>query len=202
MTAGLSVGVVVVEAPAKSGALTFAAEALDLGKEIFVVPANADAEAARGSNALMQDGAKPVFIGWDVMCEFQSRFPDRIRAGGKAEKMTPGMEQQGQKPPQTHKKTGALGEGFVKLRQPQNKIGIDKQNTVEYIDLQKQLERLSETQLKIISVMDASSIHVDDIIERSGLDTACVLAELTMLQLLGCVRQESGKRFALNIIQK
>ena len=33
------------------------------------------------------------------------------------------------------------------------------------------------------------------IIERSGLAPAKVLAELTLLQIKGCVRQETGKRF-------
>lgn len=50
--------------------------------------------------------------------------------------------------------------------------------------------------------MDEASIHVDTIIERSGLAPAKVLAELTLLQIKGYVRQETGKRFTLNIKMK
>ena len=46
ITAGLCVAAVVVEAPKRSGALLFADEALSQGKEVFAVPANADAENA------------------------------------------------------------------------------------------------------------------------------------------------------------
>jgi predicted Rossmann fold nucleotide-binding protein DprA/Smf involved in DNA uptake len=50
--------------------------------------------------------------------------------------------------------------------------------------------------------MTAPNMHVDDIIEKTGMAPAKVLAELTMLQLRGYVTQESGKRFTLNIRTK
>ena len=40
---------------------------------------------------------------------------------------------------------------------------------------------------------------MDDIIEKTGLSPARTLAGLTLLQLRGFVRQESGKRFSLKI---
>ena len=45
-------------------------------------------------------------------------------------------------------------------------------------------------------------VHIDDIIEKTGLPAAEALSELTLLQIGGYVRQEPGKRFSLNIIQK
>ena len=85
---------------------------------------------------------------------------------------------------------------------PLSLIHIYKAPNAAYIDLQKQLESLSPSQLKIIGAMDEASIHVDTIIERSGLAPAKVLAELTLLQIKGYVRQETGKRFTLNIKMK
>jgi len=56
--AALADAVVVVEAPEKSGALLTADFALDLGKEIYVVPGPADGERNRGGHRLIQQGAK------------------------------------------------------------------------------------------------------------------------------------------------
>ena len=47
--------------------------------------------------------------------------------------------------------------------------------------------------------MDAPSMHVDDIIDLTGLPASAVLSDLTVLQIKGFVRQEQGKRFTLNI---
>lgn len=73
---------------------------------------------------------------------------------------------------------------------------------MEYIDLRKQLEGLTEAQLAIVAALERPSTHIDDVIERTGLPAQEVLSELTMLQISGLVRQEPGKRFTLNISQK
>lgn len=205
ITAGLSVGVVVVEAPAKSGALLFADEATSQGKEIFVVPSNADSQTGAGSNALLKDGAKPVTAGTDVLCEFTARFPDKLREKPPKNITIPTEQESVEPPPSERKKrvtSPETGEGFAILRRPNDKKGIDKQKSLSYIDLKNQLEGLSEAQLAIVSAMNTPSIHVDDLIERSGLSAAAVLSELTLLQIMGFVTQEKGKRFTLNIKQK
>ncbi|HRI43434.1 MAG TPA: DNA-processing protein DprA [Fimbriimonadaceae bacterium] len=57
LIAALSLGVLVVEAPEKSGALGTAGLANELGRPVFVVPANIDNGNFRGSHALIRDGA-------------------------------------------------------------------------------------------------------------------------------------------------
>lgn len=57
VVAALSSGVLVVEAPEKSGALGTAGIANELGRPVFVVPANIDNGNFRGSHALIRDGA-------------------------------------------------------------------------------------------------------------------------------------------------
>jgi len=59
--AALADAVVVVEAAARSGALITARHALDLGREVLAVPGPIDAATSAGSNALIRDGAVPVF---------------------------------------------------------------------------------------------------------------------------------------------
>ena len=88
VTSGLTVACVVAEAPAKSGALLFADEALSQGREVFAVPANADAPAAAGSNALLKEGASPATDARDVLADFFARFPS-LRDPGKAARTLP-----------------------------------------------------------------------------------------------------------------
>ena len=87
----------------------------------------------------------------------------------------------------------------MKLREPIRQKVIDKEKDRAYIDLQRQLERLSEPQLKIVTAMTEPPLHVDEIIRRSGLAARTVLSELTVLQLMGYVTQEQGKHFSLNV---
>jgi DNA processing protein len=67
IVAGLALGVVVVEAAEKSGALITAREALDQGKEVMVVPGLALAGRNRGGHALIKDGAALVESATDVL---------------------------------------------------------------------------------------------------------------------------------------
>ena len=53
--AGLSEAVVVVEAPDRSGALLTASAALAIGRELYAVPGQIDAQGARGCNRLIAD---------------------------------------------------------------------------------------------------------------------------------------------------
>jgi DNA processing protein len=67
--AGLALGVVVVEATERSGALITAGHAGDLGREVFAVPGRITSDTSAGPNGLIAEGAKLV-RGWsDVVQE-------------------------------------------------------------------------------------------------------------------------------------
>ena len=187
ISAGLSVGAVAVEAPEKSGTLLFAAEALEQGREVFAVPGNADAPGCRGTNSLLKDGATPATCGWDVMAEFAARFPDKIR---RSAALCPE-----QAPPAPADAPAAA----ETARRADGKKEIDKEKSVEYIDLRTQLGLLSEAQLKIISAIEREPTHIDDIVEKTGLGAAAVLTQLTVMTVKGLVRRVPGNRVALNV---
>ncbi len=54
---GLSMGVLVAEAPIRSGAMMTARLALEDGKEIFALPGRVDSKESAGTNKLIKDGA-------------------------------------------------------------------------------------------------------------------------------------------------
>ena len=192
VAAGISLGVVVVEAPEKSGTRLFVMDAIDQGKEIFAVPGNADAENSAGALALLKEGAKLVTSGAEVMSEFEGLYPETIHLSHKL-------------PLEKGRKAVRLEPTVVlarEKRQPVEQKSVDKENTKGYIDWKEQLAALSETQLQIVTAIDKNSSHIDDIIEATGLSTATVLAQLTVLEIKGYVRREAGRRFALNIAKK
>jgi len=134
LVAALSRAVLVIEAPARSGAISTATAANELGREVFVVPANIDHFGFQGSFALLRDGATLV------------NHPDQILES----------------------------------------LQIEPQDDLKF-------PQASESGALILGVLTSDPLSTEVIVERSGLDTAEVLSELTMLELEGrVIRGPSG----------
>ncbi|HEX2439406.1 MAG TPA: DNA-processing protein DprA [Methylomirabilota bacterium] len=67
--AGLALGVVVVEAAERSGALITAGLAGELGREVFAVPGRITSPTSRGTHALIRDGARLVGHWSEIVAE-------------------------------------------------------------------------------------------------------------------------------------
>ncbi len=74
---GLSLGVLVVEAGERSGALLTASRALDQNREVFAIPGSIFSPLSAGTNSLIQQGAKLVRHSADILDELNLRRDPR-----------------------------------------------------------------------------------------------------------------------------
>ena len=193
---GLSNGVLVVEAPEKSGSLITARQAADQGRDVFVVPGNIDIPSFVGSNRLLRDGAIAVSSGWDILSEYEALYPDKIRKDTDPSHQTAYEDEVeksdvkvAQKPQMPKKKEKAKEENPKKV--------IDKEKLPNYIDVNDILPKLSAEEGAIVKAIQNGERLVDDVIAETGLTTGKVLALLTMLELKGILRRLPGKRITL-----
>jgi len=82
--AGLSAGVVVVEASRRSGSLITARLAADFGRDVFAVPGSVFSETSAGTHELLKDGAILCRGAEDVLAELFPSVGRRRAAGGSA----------------------------------------------------------------------------------------------------------------------
>ena len=199
---GLSCGVLVVEAPEKSGALITARQAADQGRDVFVVPGNIDVPTFVGSNRLLRDGAIAVSHGWDILSEYEGLFPGKIRRdlgqslqtaypdevarSAETEKETSKVAQNSRKP--AHKSQ--------KHRDKEKKV-IDKAESSPYSDVNDTRPKLSADEEQIVAAIGGGERLVDDLVAETGLPVSKVLATLTLLEVKGVVKRLPGKRVRL-----
>ncbi len=199
---GLSDGVLVVEAPEKSGALITARQAAEQGRDVFVVPGNIDVPSCAGSNALLRDGAIMVSSGWDVVSEYDRLYPGKLKKDlGQAhqtaypdEVVKAAMEERPQaKVAQKPRLPGKKGKAKPEI----DKKDIDNPPSSAYSDGDTLPAGLSDTERAIVEQLLQGERLVDDVIAGTGLNSGQVLGALTLLEVRGIVKTLPGRRIAM-----
>ena len=201
---GLSCGVVVVEAPKRSGALITASQAAEQGRDVFVIPGNVDVAACAGSNALLRDGAIAVSTGWDILSEYTALFPDVIKKDGLPSMQTLYPDEEtairaAERPaekvaqkPRFLKKNGAA--------EPKtDKKPIDNETKSPYSEkIDTEDPALTGDERAILALLRDGERLVDDVIAESGLPSGVVLSTLTLLEVKGVIRRLPGRHVCLS----
>lgn len=191
---GLSNGVLVVEAPEKSGALSTARQAGEQGRDVFAVPGNIDVETFVGCNNLLDDGAYMARNGWDVVRQYAHMYPAAVvKYTGQAAMTAYPDETENQNIPG---EKVAQKPKLPRKESPKEKKVIDKEESSAYSDGKKDPPKLNPEEQKLYDLLTEEML-VDDLIASSGMATARVLAMLTMLQVRGIVETRPGRRIRL-----
>lgn len=183
---GLSHGVLVVEAPKKSGALITAQQAADQGRDVFVVPGNIGVDTCEGSNALMRDGGILAGCGWDVVGEYEALFPGKLRPSDQPVLQT-----------ETVPVAQVAQPVRIPASPPADKKGVDKAPSAPYIDVEKRMTELNEQERAVVMELKQGEKLTDDVIAATAIPAGQMLSILTLLEIKGVIQRLPGNRIAL-----
>ncbi len=195
LLSGLSSGVIITEAPIKSGALITASHATEQNKDVFVILGNPADANYEGCYSLYRDGAKVVSLITDVFSEYVYRFNDKIS-----------IEMAMAKPLPSYKSYDFGNEKSVTVKKkstskPPYKLKEQGQFTVKNtakIKINKKIlpETLSKNTKMIYNQLNKQIFSCDDLLS-SEVNPSMALAAVGELELYGLIEAIPGGRYKL-----
>ena len=175
---GLCQGVVVVEAPEKSGALITANWALDQGRDVFALPGNLGVANFGGNLRILREGAILVRDVRDILQEYQGVYPELFQKSAAAEQRPQRAAEA--PPPESSAADDAPAAEAAEVQ-------ID----------QALLDTMSLDEQSICRLLREGTKQIDNIVDEAQIPAGRALAALTLLEVKGVVRRLPGRRFAL-----
>ena len=182
---GLSLGIVVVEAGKKSGALITANMARKQSRDIFAIPGNIDNENSIGPNSLIKNGAKLITSVDDVLKEY----------GYASSCRTSKMQEEKILKINSFSKESKVQDISEKFH-TNFKEDVNSKDILPSISLNfKDLSNVSEDALKIYEALGNTPLNVESIILKTRMSLSQVLRHLTELEILNLVKSLPGGKY-------
>lgn len=189
IVSALSDGVLVVQAPEKSGAMITARMALEQNKDVYVVPGNIDAPTNSGSNTLLEQGATPAFSGWGVMQDYEYRYPGVVtRQEPQWQNLFAGWEQ-----PQIQQTQEEKNDPYL----INNKKAVDNPINKPYSGMETRVAELSEAEQQVLSALTEQPVHQDFLADTLEMSSTQLMGVVTKLAMANLVSIYPGKNISL-----
>lgn len=181
---GLSYATIMVEAPSKSGALITVDFALNQGREVYIAPYDEKLKEYFGNHKLYKEGAKILNDITDILEDFDSIFSnDDDYLKMKLKYFEGGNIQR--------KEYKEINKNKVVKTQ---KIKDNKTNK----KTENKKPNLTGEEAKLYDIINkVDKVHIDDIIEETGMKTQTVTSILMQLEINGFIKQTAGKYYKI-----
>ena len=169
LVSGLSLGVCVVEAAARSGTSVTAKLAVEQGRDVFAVPADVSRPTAQGTLHLLQNGAIPVANAADILRKYAEDYPelDLVRA----------------------KKTA--------FAVPEAPKAPTKKAPASAVRKKPAPDGLSPFAAALYAVIDEVPRSSDELSAKAGLTASQAAVAFTELEIASLIRLVAGRRFTI-----
>lgn len=174
LISGMAQGVVIVEAPASSGALNTAHHAAEQGRPVMAVPGNIDRAASAGCNQLLKDGAILITDVADVLEALgMVTLPAR----------------------REHQQTLSFQEATAEAEGDATVPGRTGRTQRLEQTLPATRSRFSAIQQKLLDCLSLTPRHMDAVAQEAGLTSVQASVEMTLLELSGAVQRLPGNAY-------
>lgn len=183
---GLCLGVLAVECRPFGGTMSTMNHALEQNRDLFAVPGALGAPMSEGTNRLIQQGAKLVTCGRDILEEYRHRYPAKLAGAMPLN-------------PETIQARLTPEEELAQEERPAKQKPApvpEKEEKRGKIPREAQKDRFTDDELTILAALGGKTRSADELVELTQIPTRRVLSALTMLQVQGAVEEQPGRRFS------
>lgn len=203
LISGMSVGVCLVEAPGRSGALITATLAREQGRDVYAMPGDIPSHLNDGAHRRIQEGALLATRAEDILSDYLADYPGMLdlEAAAKAqEAMAAFLIRKGRREsghPQPKGRSGkASRKSAAASAKPEGPV-TGPEAPASSPQPAPLPETVSAGARRIHGALERAPLPLEQLAETAGLPVAAALVALTELELCGCARSHAGQQYSL-----